>query len=262
MEIGESSHRTTGKNEIVPLSDLDDSENESELVMEIDLEPANYNSNELDDEIVNDNHEHSIPEHENAMENYNLINEMDMDSSSDELGQDGQEHDQPTCGGSETESDGENNETDTLAIYVDNLLYDRCSGNEMFDTLTLDPEWTETNYADIHVRQFNGPTGFNLPAHFDPEVVTPIDYFQLFFSDEVLQTICDNTNKFKTFHVTQKQVVNPEYTENNWEQTTLNEMRYYFGLAIMSGIMNQPRYRTLWSKDPFLENIAVSQKIL
>lgn len=121
MEIGESSHRTTGKNKIVPSSDLDDSENESELVMEIDLEPANYNSNELDDEIVNDNHEHSIPEHKNAMENYNLINEMDMDSSSDELGQDGQEHDQPTCGRSETESDGENNETDTLAIDVDNL---------------------------------------------------------------------------------------------------------------------------------------------
>ena len=253
--IGERSHISTGKKEIVPSSDMDDSETESELVVEIDLDLDSENSNELDPEIVNS--EPSTPVEENVIENYSFIN--DMDTSDDDSGQESQEHHEPTSGGSEIESDGDNNDNDTLAIYVDNLMYDHRTGDEMFDILTLDPEWTESNYADIHVRQFNGLTGFNLPADFDPEIATPIDYFQLFFSDQVLQTICDNTNKYKNFRVAQKQVVNPEYKENNWEETTLNEMRAFFGLAIMFGIMNQPRYRTFWSKDAFLGNIAVQR---
>ena len=137
---------------IVPSSDMDDSETESEIVVEIDLDLDSENSNELDREIVN----------------------SDMDTSDDDSGEESQEHHEATIGGSEIESDGENN--DTLAIDVDNLMYDHHTGDEMFDILTLDPEWTESNFADIHVRQFNGPTGFNLPADFDPEIATPIDY--------------------------------------------------------------------------------------
>ena len=248
--IGDRSHITTGKKEIVPSSDMDDSETESELVVEVDLDVEN--SNELDDES-----EPSTPVDENAIDNYSLIN--DMDSSDDDSGEEIDEHHEPTSGGSEIESEGENNDNDALAIDVDNLMYDCRTGDEMFDILTRDPEWTESNYADIHVRQFNGPTGFNLPGDFDVEKATPIDYFQLFFSDQVLQTICDNTNKYQQFRVAQKQVVNPEYKENHWEETTLNEMRAFFGLAIMFGLMNQPRYRTFWSKDPFLGNIAVQR---
>ena len=182
-----------------------------------------------------------------------------MDSSDNDSGEEIHDHHEPTSGGSEIESEGENNDNDTLAIDVDNLMYDCHTGDEMFDILTRDPEWTESNYADIHVRQFNGLTDFNLPGDFDPEKATPIDYFQLFFSDQVLQTICNNTNKYQHFCVAQKQVVNPEYKENHWEETTLNEMRAFFGLAIMFGLMNQPRYRTFWSKDPFLGNIAVQR---
>ena len=51
----------------------------------------------------------------------------------------------------------------------------------MFDILNGDPEWTNSEFVDIHVRHFIGPTGFNLPPHFDVEVASPIDYFQMFF---------------------------------------------------------------------------------
>ena len=101
----------------------------------------------------------------------------------------------------------------------------------MFKILTCDPEWFDTNYAPIHVRQFIGPTGFNLPEYFDTQIAKPIDYFQLFFSDEVLQMISDNTNKYQKFRVAQKQITNTQYQEKHWEETTLNEMRAYFGLA-------------------------------
>ena len=134
MEIGERigkrSHINTGKKEIVPSFDMDDSESESELVVEIALELDAENSNELDPEIVDS--EPRTPVEENAIENYSLIN--DMDSSDDDLGQESHDHHEPISGGSEIESDSENN--DTLAIDVDNLMYDRHTGDEMFDILT------------------------------------------------------------------------------------------------------------------------------
>ena len=35
------------------------------------------------------------------------------------------------------------------------------------------------------------------------------------------------------------------------------EMKAYFGLAILFGILNQPKYKNYWSKNPYLENVAV-----
>ena len=257
---GQGSCENNFKMEFVPNSDLDDSENETELVMDIHLDKEllldidQESIDDIDEEIVsNENENQNITNLEN--DDYNLINDTDLNCSLDHLGQDTQEHDD----GAESNSDVENNDGDTLSIDVDNLLYDDRTGDEMFKILTCDPEWFDTNYAPIHVRQFIGPTGFNLPEYFDTQIAKPIDYFQFFFSDEVLQTICDNTNKYQKFRVAQKQIINNQYQEKHWEETALNEMRAYFGLAIMFGITNQPRYRTFWSKDPFLGNAAVQR---
>ena len=36
-------------------------------------------------------------------------------------------------------------------------------------------------------------------------------------------------------------------------------MRAYFGLAVLFGLLNQPRYRNYWLKDPFLGNPGVQR---
>ena len=209
---GQGSRENNFKMEFVPNSDLDDSENETELVSDIHLDKEllldidQESIDDIDEEIVsNENENQNITDPEN--DDYNLINDTDLNSSLDHLGQDTQEYDD----GAESNSDVENNDGDTLSIDVDNLLYDDRTGDEMFKILTCDPEWFDTNYAPIHVRQFIGPTGFNLPEYFDTQIAKPIDYFQLFFSDEVLQTICDNTNKYQKFRVAQKQIINNQY---------------------------------------------------
>ena len=170
--------------EFIPNSDLEDSENETELVMDIDLDQElvvdidldQESTDDIDENIVsNENENQNITDPEN--DDYNLINDTDLNSSLDHLGQDTQEHDD----GAESNSDVENNDGDTLPIDVDNLLYDDRTGDEMFKILTCGPEWFDTNYAPIHVRQFIGPIGFNLPEYFDTQIATPIDYFQLFF---------------------------------------------------------------------------------
>ena len=86
-----------------------------------------------------------------------------------------------------------------------------------------------------------------------------MDYFQLFFSDNVFETIVKNTNSFKRFRCQQKRITQPVFEEKFWEDTSVNEMKAFFGIAIMFGILNQPRYRTFWSKDPFLGNPGVQR---
>ena len=156
---GESSGQGSGENsfkmEIVPNSDLEDLENETELVMDIDLDKQllvdidQESIDDIDEAIVsNENQNQNITDPEN--EDYNLINDTNLNTSLDDLGQDTQ------VDGAESNSDVENNDGETLSIDVDNLLYDDRTGDEMFKILICDPEWFDTNYAPIHVRQFTG----------------------------------------------------------------------------------------------------------
>ena len=96
------------------------------------------------------------------------------------------------------------------------------------------------------MNQFIQPTGPKLPEHFDTETALTLEYFQLFFSGEVLHTIVQNTNRYVQYSVQQKQLTKPDYTEYFWTDTFLLEMKAYFGLAIMFGVLNQPRYKNNW----------------
>ena len=147
---------------------------------------------------------------------------------------------------------------DDLCVDLDNLANDTRSPDDMYNILNIDSGWTQ-NFSDIHVKQFTGPVGSNLGPDFDTSVTTPLDYFQLFFSDEVFQQICDNTNKFKQFCVQQKQMTAPNFVEKFWEDTYVPEMKAYYGLAVIFGLLNMPRYRNFWSQDPFLGNQGVQR---
>ena len=161
--------------------------------------------------------------------------------------------------------DGDNDDDDDdddanyhLCVDTDNLGNDTRSPNEMYDVLNNEPEWTQ-NYLPIHVQQFIGPVGTQLGPAFDPSVATPLDYFQLFFSDNVFEVICDHTNKYQKFRVEQKKITSPDYSDKFWIDTNLLEMKAYFGLAVVFGLLNARRYRSYWSRDPFLGNQGVQR---
>ena len=177
---------------------------------------------------------------------------QDLDTESEFIQPDIQENDEV-----QVEEDGSG---DDLELFYDhdNLGTNSRSSDEMYDILNEDPEWTQ-QFSPIHVNQFIGLLGTNFPHDFDPLTASPIDYFQLYFSDDVFQHICDNINKFQKFCFQQKRITSPNYTENFWYDTHLHEMKAYFGLAVMFGLLNQPRYRNFWSKDPFLGNPGVQR---
>ena len=240
-----------------------DSDLETDSMIALDLDPDDDSDISLSDTQTNTcTHEDQL----STTSSVNAIDDLlqDLDTSSDEIDDQSSNLETtnlydnlPFVHDDQNHSDNED-ENFELSVDLDRLSEDDRNSDEMFDVLNRDPEWTQ-NYTDIHVKQFTGEKGYKLPPHFDVSTASPLDYFQLFFSDNVFETIVKNTNSFKRFRCQQKRITQPAFEEKFWEDTNVNEMEAFFGIAIMFGILNQPRYRTFWSKDPFLGNPGVQR---
>ena len=204
---------------------------------------------ELDNENISDIEDGFSSDNSSANDINDLLHELDPEQDITPP-----ENDQNLSNDEEYQSDNEN----ILCVDTDNLSQDSRNPDDMHDILNMDPEWTQ-NFSQIHVNQFTGPVGTNFPDNFDTTTASPLQYFQLFFSNDVFERICKNTNKFKKFRVEQKKITSPDYKEQFWYDTNVSEMRAYFGLAVIFGLLNQPRYRNYWSKDPFLGNPGVQR---
>ncbi|XP_026735864.1 piggyBac transposable element-derived protein 4-like [Trichoplusia ni] len=75
-----------------------------------------------------------------------------------------------------------------------------------------------------------------------PNRTKPLTYFGLFFSDDVLQMIVDQTNLYAS------QVGN-----RNWTPTTVEEIKAFLGVLIQMGIHVLPSIEDYWSSDPVLQ---------
>ena len=213
---------------------------ESTLTLQLDIE-HDENGSDIEDGFSSDN--------SSANDINDLLHELDPEQDITP-----RENDQNSSDEGQDQSDNE----DILCVDTDNLSADSRNPDDMHDILNKDPEWTQ-NFSQIHVNQFTGPIGTNFPVNFDTTTASLLEYFQLFFSNDVFECICNNTNKFKKFCVEQKKITSPDYKEQIWYDTNVNEMRAYFGLAVLFGLLNQPRYRNYWSKDPFLGNPGVQR---
>ena len=132
---------------------------------------------------------------------------------------------------------------------------------DMERDLFVPAEWKTENFDPIHVNQFKNLTGFVRPSPLNTETATPIDYFQLYITDSVFQTIVDNTNKYQQYSTRVRRARDPTYKDPLWMDVGMDEMKAYFGLAVLFGVHNQPRYRNYWSSNPLLGNAAV-QKVM
>ena len=72
------------------------------------------------------------------------------------------------------------------------------------------PEWESGHFRNFHVPLFKGPPERpNLPDGFDVLQAKAIDYFQLFFTDDLLSTIVQNTNSYALWSIQNKRILNP-----------------------------------------------------
>ena len=115
--------------------------------------------------------------------------------------------------------------------------------------------WT-TNFGDVTVGPFEQDSGPNLPENFDVSAATPLNYFELLFKPEMFREIVTHTNNYAVFKrdETRAQKNEPDYVDNMWVNTSVDEMRAFFGMNVIMGINNLPGYKLYWHKDSFLGN--------
>lgn len=75
--------------------------------------------------------------------------------------------------------------------------------------------------------------------------LSAMDFFLLFFSTQVLDTICKNTNKYAWTKILEK----PTHarSDGSWEEITTAEMLKFIGLVIYMGIVKVPRLKRYWN---------------
>ena len=142
-------------------------------------------------------------------------------------------------------------------------ISDEDSDLEIKDPDVQPPDWTCDNFRDFHVPPFKGPTpGPTLPHDFDVHTATPLEYFQLFFTDELFSQLVDDTNSYALWSIRQKQILDPRYQDPMWSlsgenNTYVEELKAFLGIQLIFGLNPIRQYQNAFSACPFLGNQGV-----
>lgn len=121
------------------------------------------------------------------------------------------------------------------------------SESESESDLSAANGWKEVGANDRRPAQFNymknaGPK-LNLPADADP-----IQYFLLFFNDDIMNDIINETNRYAREKISKLQL-SPRSIWHKWSDVNLIEMRAFLGLVINMGLISLPDIKDYWSGD-------------
>lgn len=133
--------------------------------------------------------------------------------------------------------------------------------DEDIDINTYKPEWTN-KFESFTVPGCRALYGPNLPADFDRNVATPLDYFQLYFTDALFSEIVTNTNNYAQFQIANSVSKNAQFVDVHWprdgsKNIDMQELKAYFGLLVFFGLNHVPKYKHYWSSSPFLGSPGV-----
>ncbi|CAL1272717.1 unnamed protein product [Larinioides sclopetarius] len=79
----------------------------------------------------------------------------------------------------------------------------------------------------------------------------PIDYFYLFFDDEIFSFIVSETNRYAESH-SQEVELTPASRALKWKNIDYQEMKRFIALLLLQGIVQKPVEKWFWSKRPIL----------
>ena len=95
--------------------------------------------------------------------------------------------------------------------------------------------WSST-LTPVDVAPFTQPVGPTVPIS-----TSPVEVFTLFFTDDIVTHIVEQSNLYA------KQVLGEErYVE--WEKISATELRAYFGFKILMGLYPKPAVRDYWKR--------------
>ena len=108
-------------------------------------------------------------------------------------------------------------------------------------------EKTYTPPLDIN---FSGPSGISSSVTLNKESL-PIQFFALFLTDNIMQTMVIETNRYAE-QVIAASVVKSKSRMKRWAATTMTEMKKFLGLIFTRGLVKKPRIEDYWSTDPVM----------
>ncbi|XP_068112061.1 uncharacterized protein [Hyperolius riggenbachi] len=106
------------------------------------------------------------------------------------------------------------------------------------------PVWSPCNMHSPVIPPFTGSPGIKVPV----EHFTEIDFFQLFISDNLLESIVLETNRYAQQFIS----TNPtsHYSKPGlWKPTTIGQLKQFLGLILNMGLTKKLRYKSYWAKD-------------
>lgn len=128
--------------------------------------------------------------------------------------------------------------------------------------------WREWNTNDTPFAKkfiFNLNPGFQKPPgkSFEKE----IDYFSLFFTDELLEEIVKETNRFAKEKIQMNTPLRKRSIWSEWTDVTLQEMKAFLGLLINMGMNPRPDLQSYFSEDwidkmPFFKDVFSRSRFL
>lgn len=96
-------------------------------------------------------------------------------------------------------------------------------------------------------------------CNMDPSSLA-VDYFSLYFGEDMFQLIVDETNKYASQYMLDNRVtMKPNSPMQKWFPTEMNEMKCFLGLLILAGIVYKPRLKMYWSVDELYATPIFSQ---
>ena len=81
-----------------------------------------------------------------------------------------------------------------------------------------------------------------------PQNPTAHDFLTLYLSDEIVDLIVCETNRYAEQHI-QRNVIPPHSPVRTWTPTSRDEMLSFLGLSILMGLVYKPRLYMYWSGD-------------
>ena len=125
---------------------------------------------------------------------------------------------------------------------------------------TSPPVWTD-KVESITVPSPKNKSGPNLPSNFGDES-RAIDYFQLFFTDSLINNIVKFTNQYAQMEIAKKRRTQPGYVDKQWaldgsDNVSIPEMCAYLGACIILSVNPARQLRHVFSSEPFLNNTGL-----
>ena len=122
------------------------------------------------------------------------------------------------------------------------------------------PNWTD-KIESITVPPPKSKGGPTLPAGFS-NLSRAVDYFELFFTDSLINQIVQYTNQYAQIEITKKHHTQPNYIDKQWsldssDNVSCEEMHAYLGACVILCVNPTRQLRHVFSSEPFLNNTGL-----